>query len=143
MKSEMLRTVKNYLRRAFTGAMVVCVLVVTCFPMAAEAQKFAFEPKNPEIRYLGTVQDKLVFQIDLPSVSENHQYISIKDEDGMTLFTERIRDNKFSRKFAFEKEEFEGKKLSFVIYGGKETTAQTFQVTRNMRMVEDLVITRQ
>lgn len=143
MKSEILRTVKNSLRRTFTGAMVVCVLMVTCFPIAAEAQKFAVEPKNPEIRYLGTVQDKLVFQIDLPGVSENHQYISIKDEDGMTLFTERIRDNKFSRKFAFEKEEFEGKKLSFVIYGGKETTAQTFQVTRNMRMVEDVVITRQ
>jgi hypothetical protein len=142
MKSNILRTVKNYTRRAFTGVMVVCVLMVTCLPVAAEAQKFALEPKNPEVRYLGTVQDKLVFQIDLPRVSPD-QYISIKDEDGMTLFTEKIRDNKFSRKFAFEKEEFEGKKLSFVIYGGKETTAQTFQVTRNMRVVEDLVITRQ
>jgi flagellar hook assembly protein FlgD len=142
MKSETLKTIKNYLRGAFTGAMVVCVLLVTTFSFAANAQSISSEGINPEVKYLGTIQGKLVFQIDLQSVSENNPYVSIRDEEGNVLFTERIRDNKFSRKFAFEKEEFEGKKLSFVIYNGKEATAQSFQVSRNTRVVEDVMITR-
>lgn len=142
MKYETLHTVRKHTHKALVSTLVVCVLLMSSFPAAAYAQKFSFERKNPEIKYLGTVKDKLLFQIDLQSVSEKNQYVSIKDEEGNILFTEKIRDNQFSRKFAFDKEEFEGKKVSFVIHDGTETSAQTFQVSRNLRMVEDVVITR-
>lgn len=142
MNKEILQTVNGFLRRAFAGTMVVCALVVTSLPLAAHAQQFKTIESNPEIKYLGTIQDKLVFQIDLQSASEKPLYVSIKDENGVILFSEKIKDNKFSRKFAFDKEEFDGQKLSFVIHDSEETTSQAFQVARNMRVVEDVVITR-
>lgn len=132
---------KSYLRSTLTEAMIVCVLLVTALPLAANTQPFSGGNNHPEIKYLGTLQDKMVFQVDLKNVSAN-QYVSIRDEEGNTLYTERIGNTKFSRKFAFEKEEFEGKKVSFVIHGGKASTDLTFQVSRNTRLVEDLVITK-
>lgn len=141
MNNEILTTVKNYLRSAVTGAMIVCVLLVTGLSPAANAQPFSTGNNHPEIKYLGTIDDKMVFQVDLENVPAN-QYVSIRDEEGNTLYTERIGNTKFSRKFAFEKEEFEGKKVSFVIHGGKASTDLTFQVSRNTRLVEDLVITK-
>lgn len=141
MKNAILPTVKHYLRSVFTAAMVVGVLMTTGLAGAANAQPLSTASNYPEIRYLGTVQDKLVFQIDLKSVSAN-QSVSIRDEEGNTLYTERIGGTTFSRKFAFEKEEFEGRKVSFIIHGDKASTAQVFQVARNWRTVEDLVITK-
>lgn len=142
MKKEILQTVSSFLHRAFTGTLVVCAFMLTSLPLAADAQTLTTYTNAPEIKYLGTVEGKLVFQIDLKSVAQGNQYVSIKDEEGNTLYSERVRDDKFSRKFAFDQEEFEGRKVSFVIQGGKERAAQTFEVARSMRLVEDLVITR-
>lgn len=142
MKSENLKTARNYMRRTLNYTMLFCALVASSFPLATNAQEFSFDKVNPDIRYLGAIQDKLIFQIDLQSKSTDLMYVSIKDEDGTVLFTEKIRDNQFSRKFAFDKNEFEGKKLSFIIHEANESKAQTFQVARQMRMVEDVVITR-
>lgn len=142
MKYAILNTLKSYLHRTFTVAVVASLLLVSSLPLAAGAQQFSSDRKNPDIKYLGTLDNKLVFQVDLPGSSENNQFVTIKDEDGNTLFSEKIRDNQFSRKFAFEREEVEGKKISFVIYNGKEISAQVFQVSRSLRMVEDVAITQ-
>lgn len=143
MNKQILQTVNGFLRRAIGSTLVVCALVVPSLSYTANAQQMTTTKNNPEIKYLGTIQDKLVFQVDLPNASSNSLFVSIKDEEGFVLFSQKIRDNKFSRKFAFDREEFEGKKLSFVIHDASETTAQTFQVARNLRFVEDVVITRQ
>jgi hypothetical protein len=142
MNKQILQTVNGILRRAVAGTIVVCALMVTILSSKANAQQLTTAKNTPEIKYLGTVQDKLVFQVDFRSVANNSLFVSIKDDEGMVLFTEKIKDSKFSRKFAFDREEFEGKKLSFVIHDATETTAQTFQVARNLRLVEDVVITR-
>lgn len=142
MNKQIFQTVSTFLRRGFVGTMVVCALMVTNLLHPAQAQQLKTGKPSPEIKYLGTVQDKLVFQVNLQSSSSNTLFVSIKDDEGFVLFTEKIRDSKFSRKFAFDREEFEGKKLSFVIHTAGETTAQTFQVARNLRFVEDVVITR-
>lgn len=142
MKKEILQTVNGFFRSVFAGTMVVCALLVISFPSEATAQKFSTDSNNPEIKYLGNVQDKLVFQIELKNTSSESLFVSIKDDDGVVLFTERVRDNQFSRKFAFDKEEFSGRKLSFVIHDANENTTHSFQVARSMRVVEDVVITR-
>lgn len=142
MKKEILQTVNNLLRRALPCIMVVCAFLATSFPSAANDRPFSTGGSNPEIRYLGTVEDKLVFQVDLKSTSNTPLFVSIKDDEGVVLFTERVRENEFSRKFAFSKEEFYGQKLSFVIHDANNNTSQAFQVARSMRLVEDVVITK-
>jgi hypothetical protein len=142
MNKVILLTVNGFLHRAIAGTMVVCALVVTSFSHTVSAQQLTTVKNTPEIKYIGTVQNKLVFQVDLQGTPDNAMFVSIKDDEGYVLFTEKIKNNKFSRKFAFDKEEFEGKKLSFVIYDTSATTAQTFEVSRNLRFVEDVVITR-
>lgn len=116
--------------------------MLTGLPLAADAQTLATYSNHPEIKYLGTIQGKMVFQIDLQNIAANNQFVSIKDEEGNILYTERVRDNKFSRKFAFDQEEFGGQKLSFIIHDANNKTSQAFQVARSMRMVEDVVITK-
>jgi hypothetical protein len=142
MKKEILLTISRATRRALVSTMMVCALVVNCLPISAGAQKLSLEKSTPEIKYLGTIQDKLLFQIEFESEGDSPMYFSIKDDNENILFTEKIKSKSFSRKFAFEKETFEGKKVTFIIHGTKESVTQTFQVARKMRMVEDIVITR-
>ncbi|HEY1114872.1 MAG TPA: hypothetical protein VGE66_14985 [Chitinophagaceae bacterium] len=142
MKKEILQTVNGFLRSALAGTMVVCALMLTGLPLSASAQTFTTTSVNPEIKYLGIIEGKLVFQIDLKTTSGDNQFVSIRDNEGVVLFTERIGDNQFSRKFAFDQEEFGGQKLSFIIHDANNKTSQAFQVARSMRVVEDVVITK-
>ena len=145
MKKEMTPTAHTFIRRTIFASIITCVMAVSFVSNTATAQKqnFYVSKTNPLIKYLGTIQDKLLFQIDLKMDSDDKMFVSIRDEDGNTLFKEKVADKSFTKKFAFEKEELEGKTLTFIIHTTKGDEYQSFQVSRNTRLVEDVVITKQ
>jgi hypothetical protein len=144
MKQQLLQTVSKFTGKAILATFMLSTFLVTFLPSTGNAQaQYVALNNNPVIKYLGVLEDKLVFQINVDNVKEEKLLVTIKDEDGNILFTERVKDQKFSRKIAIEKEVFEGRKVTFLIQGAKDNPEQTFQVSRKARMVEDVVVTRQ
>ena len=143
MKKEILPTVHTFIRKGLAVTLMISALLMTLIPYTGGAQgNHSSKKQDPIIKYLGLVADKLVFQVDLDNSLQKQVMVSIRDDDGTILFSEKVKDQKFSRKFAFEKEEFKDRKIIFEVYGAKENSAQTFQVSQQLRLVEDLVITR-
>ena len=144
MKQQLVQKASNITRNAIKATFILSALLVTFLPLTGTAQgPFPAKNNTPVIKYLGILEDKLVFQIDINSVPEDRVLVSIKDEDGNLLFSERVKEQKFSRKVAIEKEVFEGRKVTFAFQGTKDSSEQTFQVSRNTRLVEDVVVARQ
>ena len=143
MKQEILQTANRIFRKGLAASMIASAMLLSLLPFAGSSQGVYKALKNaPIIKYIGTVEDKLVFQVDLDNVTDKQLFVSIKDDEGIILFTEKVKDLKFSKKFAFEKEEFRDRKITFEVHSTKANTAQTFEVSHNLRMVEDVVITR-
>ena len=144
MKQQLVQSANHFTRKAFTATLILSAFLVSFLPLTGHTQgQFLVKNNSPVIKYLGVLEDKLVFQIDVNSATDDKLMVSIKDEDGNLLFSERVNDQKFSRKVAIEKEMFENGKVTFMIQGAKQSSEQTFQVSRNTRLVEDVVVASQ
>lgn len=143
MKQEILQTANTIIRKGFAATMIASAMLLSLLPYTGNSQgTYKLFKNTPIIQYIGTVEDKLVFQVELANVTDKQLFVSIKDDEGIILFTEKVKDMKFSKKFAFEKEEFRDRKITFEVHSSKANTAQTFQVSHNLRLVEDVVVTR-
>ena len=144
MKQQLVQSASKITRKAFATTLILSAFLVSFMPFTGHTQGQYLSKNNiPVIKYLGLLEDKLVFQIDVTGAPDDKLLVSIKDEDGNLLFTERVKDQKFSRKVAIEKEVLKGRKVTLVIQGAKEKSEQTFQISRNTRLVEDVVVARQ
>lgn len=112
-------------------------------PVAAQAQeKVRTVPPAVSISYVGTVNEQPVFQIEFENRNDEVLNLSIRDEQGTILFSEKFRDKKFSKKFQFEKTGIDNMRLTFTLAGEKEKQSQSFEINTNVRVIQDVVVTR-
>jgi hypothetical protein len=110
---------------------------------SAQAQDKESQSVNPvEIKYLGTIDDQPVFQLDFDNAYEKNVKLSITDENGLLLYGGRTNEKKFSKKFKFEKAGIDPVKLTFTLTTGKEKQSQVFEINTKVWTVKDVVVTR-
>lgn len=143
MKKNLTLSVGKAARKAILYFGLTSVMAVSFLPSAVHAQdKEKPAPTGVEIRYIGSVDEKPVFQIEFENNTEEVFNVSIKDEEGVVLYKERFKDKKFSRKFQFEKADMDHVKLTFTLTGEKEKQSQAFEINTNVRVIQDVVITK-
>lgn len=104
------------------------------------AQKYA--PWNhPVVRYVGNLEGKMVFQVDLKNEAGEPFTLTIKDDAGVVLFNSSFRTTSFSKKFGVDRYELDGP-LTFIIQS-KDKQPLVFKADMNSRVVEDVVVSRQ
>src|SRR5882762_9130567 len=89
------------------------------------------------IRYLGTQEDMVVFNISYNNPQGSAFNLLVRDQDGAELYQHMFREKNFYKQFRLPKAE--GSKLSFIIRNGKEADiVKTFEINVNSRMVQDV-----
>ena len=106
------------------------------------AQEKPFQTPQVLIKYIGSVENQPVFQIEFDNQNEETLNLSIKDEEGNLLYTERTKEKKFLKKFQYLTAEIDQVKLTFTESNEKERQAQSYEVNTRMRYVQDVVVTR-
>lgn len=110
---------------------------------AANAQSTARQTETPlQIKYLGVVENQPLFQVDLDNESGEIYTLSIKADDGSVLYSERVKDKKFSKKIKWNNSETDNSKLVFILSGDKEKQTQVFEINTSLREVRDVVVTK-
>jgi hypothetical protein len=130
---------KNVLRKTITYFSFVAVLLFHSLP-ALQAQSNGNNPVS--VRYIGLVDQQPVFQVEFENGEEKSFQVSIRDEEGNLLYNERANAKKFSRKFQLEKSAPESMKLTITLTREKEKQSQVFEINTNVRVIQDVVITR-
>jgi hypothetical protein len=128
-------------RKAILNFGFVAMILFGFIPSAVNAQEKG-KLDSVAIEYIGTVDDKPLFEINFDNKEGIVYRVSITDESGETLYTEKFSEKKFSRKFKLESPELSQSRLTFTIKSEKEKHAQVFVIDSNFRTVPDYVITR-
>ena len=99
---------------------------------------------NPvfSIRYVGAVNDRAQFQVDMVNQNEETYLLTIQDEAGMYLYKEKINVKTFTKKFEWQNEDLHANKLVFTVTGLKSKKTQVFEVNTEVRTVRDVVISK-
>jgi hypothetical protein len=135
MKKQILSTVKkSILSLGFTS------LVLIGLATTASARTTDTTPA-PAVKYLGSLDGQPVFRVELNNENAKFQYLTIKDDQGVVLFSEKIRGKQFSKSFRFESLDRDNVKLSFIVETDKGVQSQEFKVNTNTRILNDVVVT--
>ena len=130
MKKQILRSLKTFVKGSFLALFLT-------FNVCAVAQPYG-DPivKAASIKHISTTNDKVIFQLSLDNEAGERFSVSIRDNDGNTLFQDFYSDKKFDKKFVFEKSA-DLSKLTFIVRSLKDNTSQVFEVNTVPRVVEN------
>lgn len=96
---------------------------------------------NPAVKYVGSLDGQPVFKVELNNETAKVQYLTIKDDQGVVLYSEKIKSKQFSKSFKFENSDRNDVRLTFTVESGKSTQSQEFKVNTNTRVYNDVVVT--
>ena len=80
-------------------------IISTSFSNPVSAMDKKSDPPGVEIKYLGFVNKNPVFEITTNNVQADNFFITITDESGMVLFTEKLSGKNLSRKYRIDTDE--------------------------------------
>ena len=126
---------RNYLTIALFFAL-------SLFTTVASAKGVQKDPPVAQLKYIGSVKDQPVFQLDLNADKEDHFVISIKNELGESIYSERVKAKVFTRKYRLDTESLQDDALRVEVRSESSKKAEVFTITRYARFVEETSVNK-
>jgi hypothetical protein len=106
---------------------------------AANSSLINKDQEKVQVKYLGSLEDGVMFNVLFNNTAESNFSLSILDENGETVYTGVFNDKQFDKKFKIAKN---FSKLTFVIKGDKDKFEQSFNINISSRVVEDVAVSK-
>ena len=111
------------------------------FTPAAKASDSTNYVSPVELKFLGNSLDLPVFQLDLNNAEEEEFTITIRNESGNLLYSDKVKGTKISRKFKFDTDELVDGLLLVEVKSSKNK-AETFKVSTKVRYVQETSVSK-
>lgn len=137
---KQMKNQKTPARNQFFKLIVAGFIAAASFT-STQAQS-STELPAPQIKYIGSLGDKLVFQVDYNNESSDAFSLEIKDGQGYQFFFDRFKDKAFKKKFAIDKSELGDNAIQFTIATKDAIKKQSFDVNASYRVVEEVSVVK-
>lgn len=112
------------------------------FMLIAQAQESVNPAGEVEIKYAGTLNGQTLFRVEFDNEGRKFSELSITDEEGTILFTQRLKQQKFSQKFLVDAVNNGDFKLIVTLSDKKGKKNQVYRVNGDVRPVYDFEVTK-
>ena len=127
--------IKNY-------TTIALFFALSLFTTVASAKRVQKDPPVAQLKYIGNVGDQPVFQLDLNTDKEDHFIISIKNQFGESLYSERVKAKVFTRKYRLDTESLQDDNLRVEVRSGSSKKAEVFTINRYTRFVQETSVSK-
>jgi hypothetical protein len=127
--------IKNY-------TTIALFFALSLFTTVASAKGEKKDPPVAQLKYIGNVGDQPVFQLDLSTDKEDHFIISIKNQFGENIYSERVTAKVFTRKFRLDTESLQDDILRVEVRSGSSKKPEVFTINRYSRYVEETSVSK-
>lgn len=130
------------MKKIFRNSKLIAVAFMTIFSVAAKANG----PVHPlpvfpaELKYAGMLKDNPVFELNVNGTETDDYLISISDVNGNRIYSERIRSDKFTKRFLLNTDELGDEKLFFSIYSKKNNKSAVYEISSNTRYINETTV---
>jgi hypothetical protein len=115
------------------------LLLVTVATTQAQTTTNASADKNTTVKYLGTQDDVILFNVSVDNPGGNKFSVIVTDNEGNQIFQEVYNDKKFDKRFRLPSSETG--KLTFVVRNFKDASDDVHAFEVSNRVVQDVVVT--
>lgn len=129
---------KHVLMKALIFATVILVAVLQ--PALANP----VTPENPSrasVIYLGSNDSQYSIQLAFENADRDMYYITLKDEDGNVVYSEKTSAPAYRKKFHFETDVISGGEITINIFTRKSGINQKFVINKKVTTREEVVVT--
>ena len=95
-----------------------------------------------EINYIGNQNSLPVFQIVLDNKTGEKVSLTLLDEVGNILYTDKLKETKYRKNIRFEEYEWKSLQVTLILTGKNVNQKQIFQISNNLRTVQDVLIAK-
>ena len=101
------------------------------------------DPATPVVpaalKYAGMLNENPVFELSVNGESDDY-IISISDVNGNRFYSERIKGDKFTKRFILNKEELGEDKLFFTVYSRNNNKSAVYEISSNTRYTSETTV---
>jgi hypothetical protein len=133
-----MKTIMNYTR-------ILVIAFVAVFTLSLATPAMANDGKNPtptELKYIGEIKNQPVFELTFNTEDESEFIVVIRDEYRNVLHKEFVKAGTASKKYLITNELADLDLLQFEVTGRKTDKTVVFQINKNARFVQDVVVNK-
>lgn len=130
------------MKKIFRNSKLIAVAFLTIFSVGANANgPLENNPVIPaELKYAGMLRENPVFELNVDGAQQDDYTISIADINGNRLYTEKIRADKFTKRFLLNTDELGDEKLYFSVYSRKNNQTAVYEISSNTRFINETTV---
>ena len=110
--------------------------------LTATANDDVKKPSNIEFKMISNVNDQPVFQLDLRNADADEFYVTIKDNVGNTLYSDKYKGSNISRKFKLADQGLSDGSLRIEVRSKKTNKSEVYTINRSTKYVQETSVTR-
>lgn len=110
---------------------------------AASAQPPKEEAPAAKVVYLGKNDDQSVFRLVVENTPGEDYLISLKDETGSVVYSEKVTTALYNKKFYIEEPLMESGELTLSISSRKTGVVQKFVINKKFTTTEEVVVKKE
>jgi len=116
-----------------------CLILTVATAQAQTIVSGAGQSESATVKYLGTQDDMIVFNVSYANPEGSKFQLIIKDQDGTQLYQNIFNEKTFYKQFRLPKADKD--RIVFVIRNGKDADmVKAFEVNVNSRFIQEIAV---
>ena len=128
-------------RYAIVKLLMVWLLVVNSFSFL-QAQDTVTKSPAAEIKYVGMLDQQLIFEVKYQPGPNESFSVEIEDQDGYQFYFGRFKQKSFKKQYAIDKTDLGNNTITFVLATQDGVRKQVFNVAASTRVVEEVSVVK-
>ena len=132
------------MKKVSINTRILAIALAAIFNMAFLSPAFAIDEKKVipvDLKFIGNIENKPVFELTFANADENEYTVVVRDEYNTVLYRDNVKGNA-TKKFMLNIEELGNTGVQFEITGKKTDKKVVYEVNKNSRFIEDVVINK-
>jgi hypothetical protein len=129
------------IRNFGTLAAIMALVFSFSFSTLALANEGKNDTPAVELKFIGNLKNQPVFQLNVTTVVSDEITVTIKDKEGVVLYSDRETGTIFARKFQINTEEI-GDNALLVEVSTKKGKVQVYEINSTSRFVQENVVSK-
>lgn len=99
-------------------------------------------PSAVELKFIGNVKNKPVFQLTYTGAASSEFTIVVRDEYNTILYRDVVKGSNIAKNYMLNTDELGDTGVTFEVSGKKTEKPVVFEISKSTRFVQDLVINK-
>jgi hypothetical protein len=115
---------------------------VVSLNLTASATDEDKKPSTVEVKMLSNVDESTIFQLDLNNKEVEEFYVTIKDNFGNTLYSDKVKGSNISKKFKLNPDGMTDETIRIEVRSKKTNKSEVYTINKSAKYVQETIVSK-